>query len=105
MLEQLISLGSVGYIDPLTRKFIVLFNAIDPGESSMDARLDSIPSLLESGMTKLVVNPKHCPGPPWDREYGFLDPRPFLRALNQMTSFVPPLSSRKPDLRSTRQIA
>ncbi|KAK0449225.1 hypothetical protein EV421DRAFT_1399537 [Armillaria borealis] len=90
MLEQVIPLGSVGYIDPPTRKFIVLFNAIDPGESSTDARLDSIPSLLESGMTKLVANPKHSPGPPWDREYASFDPRPFLTALNQMTSFVPP---------------
>ncbi|PBK74712.1 hypothetical protein ARMSODRAFT_950741 [Armillaria solidipes] len=86
MLEQVIPLGSVGYIDPLTRKFIVFFNAIDPGESSTDARLGSIPSLLESGVTKLVVNPKHSPGPPWDREYASFDPRPFLTALNQMTS-------------------
>ncbi len=45
MFEQVIPVGSVGYIDPMTAKFIVLFNAIDPG-SSTDARLDSIPSLL-----------------------------------------------------------
>ncbi|KAK0244352.1 hypothetical protein EDD85DRAFT_195580 [Armillaria nabsnona] len=86
MLEQLIPLGSVGYVDPLTKNFIVLFNAIDPGEESTDARLDSIPSLLESGMSKLVVNPKHSPGPPWDHECAIFDSRPFLRALNQMTS-------------------
>ncbi len=81
MLEQLISLGSVGYIDPLTRKFIVLFNAIDPGESSMDARLDSIPSLLESGMSKLVVNPKHCPGPPWGPRIRNFRPETFSQSF------------------------
>ncbi len=31
MFEQVIPVGSVGYIDPMTRKFIILFNAIDPG--------------------------------------------------------------------------
>ncbi|KAK0191615.1 hypothetical protein F5146DRAFT_1049577 [Armillaria mellea] len=56
MFEQVIPVGSVGYIDPMTRKFIILFNAIDPG-FSMDARLDFIPSLLDSGVTKLVIHP------------------------------------------------
>lgn len=66
MPEQLIPLESVGYIDPPTRKFIVPFNLrINPVESSMIARtlLDSIPSLLESGVTKLVVYLNHSPGP------------------------------------------
>ncbi|KAG7446005.1 uncharacterized protein BT62DRAFT_1076408 [Guyanagaster necrorhizus] len=32
--EQVIPLCSVGYINPLTRKFVVLFNAIDPAAST-----------------------------------------------------------------------
>ncbi|KAK0227026.1 hypothetical protein EDD85DRAFT_156615 [Armillaria nabsnona] len=56
MFEQVVPVGSVGYIDPMTRKFIILFNAIDPG-FSMDARLNFIPSLLDSGVTKLVIHP------------------------------------------------
>ncbi|KAK0464645.1 uncharacterized protein EV420DRAFT_1517370 [Desarmillaria tabescens] len=82
MLEQVIPLGSVGYIDPLTRKFIVLFNAMDPG-SLTDARLDSIPSLLESGVTKLIVNPNHSSGRVWDHKHPYLDVASLFGALNE----------------------
>ncbi|SJL01170.1 uncharacterized protein ARMOST_04488 [Armillaria ostoyae] len=68
MFEQVIPVGSVGYIDPMTTKFIVLFNAIDPG-SSTDGRLDSIPSLLDGGATKLVVNPNYSSSV-WDEDHG-----------------------------------
>ncbi|KAK0464638.1 uncharacterized protein EV420DRAFT_1517351, partial [Desarmillaria tabescens] len=82
MLKQVIPLGSVGYIDPLTRKFIVLFNAMDPG-SLTDARLDSIPSLLESGVTKLIVNPNHSSGRVWDHKHPYLDVASLFGALNE----------------------
>ncbi|SJL01161.1 uncharacterized protein ARMOST_04479 [Armillaria ostoyae] len=87
MFEQVIPVGSVGYIDPMTRKFIILFNAIDPG-FSMDTRLDFIPSLLDSGVTKLVIHPKHCQA--WDREYfdSFVSPHilDVLLAIDQPAS-------------------
>ncbi|KAK0464245.1 uncharacterized protein EV420DRAFT_1637809 [Desarmillaria tabescens] len=66
-LKQVIPVGSVGYINPLTRKFVVLFNAIDPA-SSTDQRIQSIPSLLESGVTKLIVDPNYSSFPDWDCE-------------------------------------
>ncbi|KAK0191609.1 hypothetical protein F5146DRAFT_1224310 [Armillaria mellea] len=66
MFEQLIPVGSVGYIDPMTTKFTVLFNAINPG-SSTDARLGSIPSILDSGATKSVINPMYSSSQ-WDEE-------------------------------------
>ncbi|SJL01368.1 uncharacterized protein ARMOST_04689 [Armillaria ostoyae] len=72
MLEQVIPLGSVGYINPLTKKFVVLFNAIDPA-SSPEPEIQGIPSLIASGVTKLVVNPKYSSSPGWEYEYKFSD--------------------------------
>ncbi|KAK0455753.1 uncharacterized protein EV420DRAFT_558611 [Desarmillaria tabescens] len=69
MFEQTIPVGSVGYIDPLTRKFVILFNGID-SSSSTDERIKSIPSLLAGGVTKLVCDPNFSSFPDWDREYG-----------------------------------
>ncbi|KAK0242068.1 hypothetical protein EDD85DRAFT_427312 [Armillaria nabsnona] len=68
MLEQAIPVGSVGYIHPMTRKFIMLFNAIDPG-SSPDARLESIPSLLDGGVTTMVTDPNRSQGVAWEHDY------------------------------------
>ncbi|KAK0467832.1 uncharacterized protein EV420DRAFT_1684490 [Desarmillaria tabescens] len=78
MLEQVIPLGSVGYIGPLTRKFIVLFNAIDPVASSTEPRIHRIPSLLKKGVTKLTENPNYSSSPGWDYEYKRTD---ILRML------------------------
>ncbi|KAK0441638.1 hypothetical protein EV421DRAFT_633509 [Armillaria borealis] len=72
MFEQVIPVGSVGYINPFTRKFVVLFNGIDP-TSSTDQRIKSIPSLLESGVTKLIFDPKISSFPDWGREYTLSD--------------------------------
>ncbi|KAK0448861.1 hypothetical protein EV421DRAFT_1900567 [Armillaria borealis] len=66
MLEQAIPVGSVGYIHPMTRKFIILFNATDPGSSP---GLDSIPSLLDSGVTTMVIDPNRSQGIAWERDY------------------------------------
>ncbi|KAK0464534.1 uncharacterized protein EV420DRAFT_1516849 [Desarmillaria tabescens] len=65
---SVIPVGSVGYIDPLTRKFVILFNGIDPAAST-DQRIKSIPSLLEGGVTKLVCDPNLSAFPDWDQEY------------------------------------
>ncbi|KAK0441182.1 uncharacterized protein EV420DRAFT_1580807 [Desarmillaria tabescens] len=70
MLEQVIPLGSVGYIDPLTRKFVVLFNAIDPTTSN-DLRIPSIPSILEMGGTKVIEDPWYSSA--WDYAYNKFD--------------------------------
>ncbi len=63
MLEQVIPVGSVGYIDPLSRKFIILFNAIDPA-SSTEPRIHGVASVLEGETTRLIMDPKlfSCPG-------------------------------------------
>ncbi|KAK0231288.1 hypothetical protein IW262DRAFT_1343307 [Armillaria fumosa] len=73
MFEQVIPLGSVGYIDPLTRKFIILFNAIDPVVSSTEPRIQCIPSLLTKGVTKLTADPGYSSSPAWDYEYETTD--------------------------------
>ncbi|KAK0463063.1 uncharacterized protein EV420DRAFT_1745596 [Desarmillaria tabescens] len=65
MFEQVIPVGSVGYIDPLTRKFIILFNAIDP-TSSVEPRIHEIASLLEGETTKLIVDPNYSPVLGWE---------------------------------------
>ncbi|KAK0463036.1 uncharacterized protein EV420DRAFT_1639121 [Desarmillaria tabescens] len=65
MLEQVIPVGSVGYIDPLSRKFIILFNAIDP-TSSTEPRIHEIASLLEGETTKLIIDPNYSPVLEWD---------------------------------------
>ncbi|PBK65621.1 hypothetical protein ARMSODRAFT_978095 [Armillaria solidipes] len=54
MFEQVIPLGSVGYIDPFSKKFVVLFNAIDPA-SSTEPRIHRISSILKTRGTKLVT--------------------------------------------------
>ncbi len=86
MLDQAIPVGSVGYIHPMTRKFIILFNAIDPGSSS-DSRLDSIPSLLDSGVTTMAIDPNRSQGVAWERDY---DAKSLLPDWIQGGSFVPP---------------
>ncbi|KAK0451995.1 uncharacterized protein EV420DRAFT_1482337 [Desarmillaria tabescens] len=68
MFEQSIPLGSVGYIHPFSKKFIVLFNAIDPA-SSAEPRINRIPSLLKDGHIKVTTNPKYSPSLAWDYEY------------------------------------
>ncbi|PBK73108.1 hypothetical protein ARMSODRAFT_953573 [Armillaria solidipes] len=83
MLEQVIPLGSVGYIDPLTRKFIILFNAIDPVVSSTVPRIQCIPSLLKKGVTKMTEDPDYSSSPAWDYEYKTTD---ILRKLGAWTS-------------------
>ncbi|KAK0497816.1 hypothetical protein EDD18DRAFT_1159480, partial [Armillaria luteobubalina] len=65
MFEQVIPVGSVGYIDPLSRKFIILFNAIDP-TSSTEPRLHGVASLLEGQTTKLIVDPNYSPVLGWE---------------------------------------
>lgn len=72
MFEQVIPVGSVGYINPFTRKFVVLFNGIDPA-SSTDQQIKSIPSLLEGGATKLIFDPNYSSFPDWEREYTYSD--------------------------------
>ncbi|KAK0432152.1 hypothetical protein EV421DRAFT_1850903 [Armillaria borealis] len=64
-LEQVIPVGSVGYVDPLSRKFIILFNAIDP-TSSTEPRIRDIASLLEYEATKLIMDPNHSYNLGWD---------------------------------------
>ncbi len=54
MFEQVIPLGSVGYIDPFSKKFVVLFNALDPATST-EPRIHHIPSILQTRGTKLVT--------------------------------------------------
>ncbi|KAG7446125.1 uncharacterized protein BT62DRAFT_932488 [Guyanagaster necrorhizus] len=81
MFEQYIPLGSVGYIDPFSKKFVILFNAINPA-SSTEPRINRIPSLLEDGQTKLVMDPKYSPSPAWDYEYKKSD---ILRKLGAWT--------------------
>ncbi|KAK0455775.1 uncharacterized protein EV420DRAFT_559541 [Desarmillaria tabescens] len=68
MFEQVIPLGSVGYIDPFSKKFVILFNAIDPA-SSTEPRIRRIPSILKWGRTKVVTDTKYSPSPAWDHEY------------------------------------
>lgn len=87
MFEQVIPLGSVGYINPLTRKFVVLFNAIDPA-SSPEPEIQRIPSLIASGVTKLVVNPKYSSSPGWEYEYKFSDITLRLQAWIEGRTFV-----------------
>ncbi len=87
MFEQVIPLGSVGYINPLTRKFVVLFNAIDPA-SSPEPEIQRIPSLIASGVTKLVVNPKYSSSPGWEYEYKFSDITLRLKAWTEGRTFV-----------------
>ncbi len=87
MFEQVIPLGSVGYIKPLTRKFVVLFNAIDPA-SSPEPEIQRIPSLIASGVTKLVVNPKYSSSPGWEYEYKFSDITLRLQAWIEGRTFV-----------------
>ncbi|SJL04382.1 uncharacterized protein ARMOST_07748 [Armillaria ostoyae] len=70
MLEQVIPLGSVGYIDPLTRKFVFLFNAMDPA-SSMEPRIQRIPSILKKGVAEVLEDPGYSP--PWDYAYNKFD--------------------------------
>ncbi|KAK0236576.1 hypothetical protein EDD85DRAFT_577765 [Armillaria nabsnona] len=67
-LEQVIPVGSVGYVDPLSRKFIILFNAIDP-TSSTEPRIRDMGSLLERVATKLILNPNYSPNLGWDRKH------------------------------------
>ncbi|KAK0226987.1 hypothetical protein EDD85DRAFT_155361 [Armillaria nabsnona] len=81
MFEQVIPLGSVGYIHPFSKKFVVLFNAFDPA-SSGEARINCIPSLLKEGQTKMIANPKYSPFPAWDYEYKKSD---ILRKLGAWT--------------------
>lgn len=82
MFEQVIPLGSVGYIHPFSKKFIVLFNAFDPA-SSGEARINCIPSLLKEGQTQIIANPKYSPFPAWDYEYKKSD---ILRKLGAWTT-------------------
>ncbi|PBK96531.1 hypothetical protein ARMGADRAFT_1061174 [Armillaria gallica] len=70
MLEQVIPLGSVGYTDPLTRKFVFLFNAMDPA-SSMEPRIQRIPSILKKGVAEVLEDPGYSP--PWDYAYNKFD--------------------------------
>ncbi|KAK0441164.1 uncharacterized protein EV420DRAFT_1752571 [Desarmillaria tabescens] len=79
MLEQVIPLGSVGYTDPLTKKFVVLFKAIDP-TSSNELRIHSIPSILKMGGTKVIEDPEYSLA--WDHEYQKFD---ILRKLGAWT--------------------
>ncbi|KAK0448043.1 hypothetical protein EV421DRAFT_109954 [Armillaria borealis] len=81
MFEQVIPLGSVGYIHPFSKKFVVLFNAIDPS-SSGEPRIKCIPSLLKEDQTKVITNPKYSPSPAWDYEYKKSD---ILRKLGAWT--------------------
>ncbi|SJL01228.1 uncharacterized protein ARMOST_04546 [Armillaria ostoyae] len=81
MFEQVIPLGSVGYIHPFSKKFVVLFNAIDPS-SSGEPRINCIPSLLKENQTKVITNPKYSPSPAWDYEYKKSD---ILRKLGAWT--------------------
>ncbi len=67
-LEQVIPVGSVGYVDPLSRKFIILFNAIDP-TSSTELRIRDMGSLLERVVTKLILDPDYSPNLGWDRKH------------------------------------
>ncbi|KAK0187804.1 hypothetical protein F5146DRAFT_729163 [Armillaria mellea] len=53
ILKQAIPVGSVGYINPFTRNFVVLSNGIDPA-SSTDQRIKSIRSLLGGSATNLI---------------------------------------------------
>ncbi|KAK0455763.1 uncharacterized protein EV420DRAFT_1644541 [Desarmillaria tabescens] len=68
MFEQVIPLGSVGYIDPFSKKFVTLFNAINPA-SSAEPRIRRIPSILKWGRTKVVTDTKYSPSPAWDHQY------------------------------------
>ncbi|KAK0236750.1 hypothetical protein EDD85DRAFT_585128 [Armillaria nabsnona] len=70
-LEQAIPVGSVGYVDPLSRKFIILFSAIDP-TSSTEPRIRDIASLLEYEAVKLIVDPNYSPNLRWDCKHTFL---------------------------------
>ncbi|KAK0240444.1 hypothetical protein EDD85DRAFT_488858 [Armillaria nabsnona] len=70
MLEQVIPLGSVGYIDPLTRKFVFLFNAMEPA-SSMESRIQRIPSILKKGVAEVLEDPGYSS--PWDYAYNKFD--------------------------------
>ncbi|KAK0432151.1 hypothetical protein EV421DRAFT_123531 [Armillaria borealis] len=65
ILEQVIPVGSVGYIDPLSRKFIILFNAIDP-TSSTEPRIHSVASVLKGETTKLIMDPNYSPVLGWE---------------------------------------
>ncbi|KAK0189954.1 hypothetical protein F5146DRAFT_1053309 [Armillaria mellea] len=77
-LEQVIPVGSVGYVDPLPRKFIILFNAIDP-TSSTELRIRDIGSLLERVTTKLILDPNYSPNLRWDCKYTYMGRRsPYI---------------------------
>ncbi len=85
MLEQVIPLGSVGYTDPLTRKFVFLFNAMDPA-SSMEPRIQRIPSILKKGVAEVLEDPGYSP--PWDYAYNKYDILHKLDAWTRGRSFV-----------------
>ncbi|KAK0452015.1 uncharacterized protein EV420DRAFT_702692 [Desarmillaria tabescens] len=87
MFEQSIPLGSVGYIHPFSKKFIVLFNAIDPA-SSTEPRINRIPSLLKDGHIRVTTNLKYSPSLAWDYEYKKSDILRKLGAWTKGRSFV-----------------
>ncbi|KAK0467781.1 uncharacterized protein EV420DRAFT_1501263 [Desarmillaria tabescens] len=87
MFEQAIPLGSVGYIHPFTKKFVILFNAIDPA-SSMEPAIRHIPCLLKNGRTKLITDPKYPVSRAWDYEYKKSDILRKLGAWTKGRSFV-----------------
>ncbi|KAK0467722.1 uncharacterized protein EV420DRAFT_1501042 [Desarmillaria tabescens] len=76
MFEQVIPLGSMGYIDPFTKKFVVLIH--------------SIPSILKKGETRIITDSKYSPSLAWDHEY--INKSDVLRTLGvwiKGRSFVP----------------
>ncbi len=86
MLEQVIPVGSVGYIDPLSRKFIILFNAIDPA-SSTEPRIHGVASVLEGETTKLIMDPNYSPVLGWECKRTLLN-TDALGALIDQRSYV-----------------
>ncbi|KAK0197422.1 hypothetical protein F5146DRAFT_1155599 [Armillaria mellea] len=84
-LDQVMLLGSVGYIDPLTQKFVFLFNAMDPA-SSTEPRIQRILSILMKGVAEVLEHPGYSP--PWDYAYNKFDILHKLDAWTRERSFV-----------------
>ncbi len=75
----------MGYVDPLSRKFIILFNAINP-TSSTEPRIRDIASLLEYEAVKLIVDPNYSPNLAWDCKHTLLaNGRAFVYPFLPMT--------------------